>query len=169
MGGFGAMEDQVRRNMEMFERTFAMFAPFARQGGQSGPGAAEAPSEPKPAGGGDDINDLKRQMEEMQKRLDRLGDKEADCQAVIRQARQAGTGSSPVPLSFVPSEETDSSAGTPSLIRSGQALRSGSATNRVVVAGLHPHQHVAAALAAHRPPPCACRRRSPPACRRRRG
>ena len=30
MGGFGAIEDQVRRNMEMFERTFAMFAPFAR-------------------------------------------------------------------------------------------------------------------------------------------
>ena len=74
MGGFGAMEDQVRRNMEMFERTFAMFAPFARQGGQPG---GESPAEPKPgSGGGDDINELKRQMEEMQKRLDRLGDKE---------------------------------------------------------------------------------------------
>src|SRR6201988_4290059 len=35
MGGFGAMEDQVRRNMEMFERTFAMFAPFARKGGEA--------------------------------------------------------------------------------------------------------------------------------------
>ena len=76
MGGFGAMEDQVRRNMEMFERTFAMFAPFARQGGQATPGAAEASSEGKPAGGGDDINDLKRQMEDMQKRLDRLTDKD---------------------------------------------------------------------------------------------
>src|SRR5438105_11810834 len=32
MGGFGSMEEQVRRNMEMFERTFAMFAPFARKG-----------------------------------------------------------------------------------------------------------------------------------------
>src|SRR6185312_6438554 len=66
MGGFGAMEDQVRRNMEMFERTFAMFAPFARQGGQAGqPGAGgESPVEPKPAGGGDDINELKRQMED---------------------------------------------------------------------------------------------------------
>ena len=37
MGGFGAIEEQVRRNMEMFERTFAMFAPFARQGAQSAP------------------------------------------------------------------------------------------------------------------------------------
>ena len=76
MGGFGAMEDQVRRNMEMFERTFAMFAPFARQGGQTSPSAPDADKEPKPSGGGDDINELKRQMEEMQKRLDRLGDKE---------------------------------------------------------------------------------------------
>jgi polyhydroxyalkanoate synthesis repressor PhaR len=76
IGGFGAMEDQVRRNMEMFERTFAMFAPFARQGGQGGQAGGESPSEPKPGGGGgDDINELKRQMEEMQKRLDRLGDK----------------------------------------------------------------------------------------------
>ena len=32
-GGFGAIEEQVRRNMEMFERTFAMFAPFARRAG----------------------------------------------------------------------------------------------------------------------------------------
>ena len=32
---FGPLEDQVRRNMEMFEKTFAMFAPFAR--GQSKP------------------------------------------------------------------------------------------------------------------------------------
>src|ERR1700750_853586 len=37
MGGFGAIEDQVRRNMEMFERTFAMFAPFARKGGGDSP------------------------------------------------------------------------------------------------------------------------------------
>jgi len=69
IGGFGAIEEQVRRNMEMFERTFAMFAPFARGGGQ--------PNEPeKPAGPGGEINDLKRQMEEMQKRLDRLSDKD---------------------------------------------------------------------------------------------
>src|SRR5262249_30230225 len=31
VGGFGSLEDQVRRNMEMFERTFAMFAPFPRR------------------------------------------------------------------------------------------------------------------------------------------
>ena len=30
VSGFGPLEEQVRRNMEMFEKTFAMFAPFAR-------------------------------------------------------------------------------------------------------------------------------------------
>ena len=75
VGAFPSLEEQVRRNMDMFERAFAMFAPFARQGGQAGQPGGEGSAEPKPAGGGDDINELKRQMEEMQKRLDRLGDK----------------------------------------------------------------------------------------------
>src|SRR5262249_33855430 len=36
VGAFGPLEDQVRRNMEMFQRTFAMFAPtFARREGQA--------------------------------------------------------------------------------------------------------------------------------------
>ena len=56
IGGFGAIEDQVRRNMEMFERTFAMFAPFARKSGEA---ATEADKEPKTGG---DIDDLKRQI-----------------------------------------------------------------------------------------------------------
>ena len=30
--GFGTLEDQVRRNMEMFERAFTMFAPFRPHG-----------------------------------------------------------------------------------------------------------------------------------------
>jgi polyhydroxyalkanoate synthesis repressor PhaR len=76
-GGFGTFEEQIRRNTEMFERAFAMFAPFARQGGQ--PDKTEGADKPgatdKPAGG-DDIDALKRQMEEMQKRLDRLSDKD---------------------------------------------------------------------------------------------
>jgi polyhydroxyalkanoate synthesis repressor PhaR len=67
---FGALEEQVRRNMEMFERTFAMFAPFARREGQ----AAEGETEPgkTPIGKGGDIDDLKRQLEEMQRKVDRL-------------------------------------------------------------------------------------------------
>jgi len=66
--GFGPLEDQVRRNMEMFEKTFAMFAPFAR--GQS------KPADEKQQGSPSEMDDLKRQLDEMQKRLDRLGSKE---------------------------------------------------------------------------------------------
>jgi polyhydroxyalkanoate synthesis repressor PhaR len=76
VSGFGPLEDVARRNMEMFQRTFgAMFAPFARREGQ--PAAPAAATEPeKPARGGDDIDHIKKQMEEMQKRLDRLTDKD---------------------------------------------------------------------------------------------
>jgi polyhydroxyalkanoate synthesis repressor PhaR len=67
MGNFGVMEEQVRRNMEMFERTFAMFTPFAREHKN------DDPDKPRSAG---EIDDLKKQMEEIQKRLDRMGDKD---------------------------------------------------------------------------------------------
>ncbi len=70
---FGALEDQVRRNMEIFERAFAMFTPFARREGQTG---AEADTPAASGGGNEEITDLKRQMEVMQKRLERLSDKD---------------------------------------------------------------------------------------------
>jgi len=75
VSGFGPLEDMARRNMEVFQRTFgAMFAPFGRREGQPpAPAAAEAE---KPPRGGDEMGDLKKQMEEMQKRLDRLTDKD---------------------------------------------------------------------------------------------
>ena len=68
VGGFGAIEDQVRRNMEMFEKTFAMFAPFAR-----GQGGSKPADKPASGGGSNEMDDLKRQLDEMQKRLDKLG------------------------------------------------------------------------------------------------
>src|ERR1700722_19033191 len=42
VGAFTSLEDQVRRNMEMFERAFTMFAPFARRESN-----AETPVEPE--------------------------------------------------------------------------------------------------------------------------
>jgi polyhydroxyalkanoate synthesis repressor PhaR len=73
---FGALEDQVRRNMEMFERAFAMFTPFARRDGQGGvAGATPEPDKSAPKTGGD-IDDLKRQLDEMQKKIDKLGTKD---------------------------------------------------------------------------------------------
>jgi polyhydroxyalkanoate synthesis repressor PhaR len=80
---FGALEEQARRNMEMFERAFAMFAPFGLRSGQAGSQAGsqasaegEKPAQSAGGNGVDEIDDLKRQMEEMQKRLDRLSQKE---------------------------------------------------------------------------------------------
>ncbi len=73
VGPFGALEDQVRRNMEMFERAFAMFAPFARRESQTAEAEKAAASAPAtPAAGGGEIDDLKRQLDDVQKRLDRL-------------------------------------------------------------------------------------------------
>jgi polyhydroxyalkanoate synthesis repressor PhaR len=66
---FGALEEQARRNMEMFERAFAMFTPFARPGGATGTAETE-PEKTAPKGG--DIDDLKRQLEEMQRKVDKL-------------------------------------------------------------------------------------------------
>jgi polyhydroxyalkanoate synthesis repressor PhaR len=67
VGGFGPLEDHVRRNM--FEKTFAMFAPpFAR--GQA------KPATDKPQGGSGEMDELKRQLDELQKRLDKIGNKE---------------------------------------------------------------------------------------------
>jgi polyhydroxyalkanoate synthesis repressor PhaR len=68
---FGALEEQVRRNTEMFERAFAMFTPFARRDGQT----TESEKPPQSPGASGEFDDLKRQMEEMQKRLDRLSEK----------------------------------------------------------------------------------------------
>jgi polyhydroxyalkanoate synthesis repressor PhaR len=68
VGGFPTLEDQVRRNMEMFERAFSMFAPFARR--EAGEEAETEAGKPAPKTG--DIDDLKRQLDEMQKKVDKL-------------------------------------------------------------------------------------------------
>lgn len=66
VGGFGVMEEQVRRNMEMFDRAFKMFIPNGR---------AEEGATAAPAAKSDDFDELKRQVADMQKKLDQLGDK----------------------------------------------------------------------------------------------
>jgi len=74
-GAIDAISDQVRRNTEMFEQAMRMFLPF----GNGSPRPEAAPSrpaaaQPKPEGGAD-IDALRRQLDEMQSRLDRLSDK----------------------------------------------------------------------------------------------
>jgi polyhydroxyalkanoate synthesis repressor PhaR len=81
VGAFTSLEEQVRRNMEMFERTFAMFAPFARResaaanatADAAAAAAAEVEKVPQKTG---DIDDLKRQLEDMQRKVDRLSQKD---------------------------------------------------------------------------------------------
>ncbi|MFS8039075.1 polyhydroxyalkanoate synthesis repressor PhaR [Xanthobacter sp. AM11] len=76
-GGFVGLDDHVRRNMEMFERAFHMFLPFpkgdeplvpgeaptAAATPQAAPSAPERPSE---------LDALKRQMADMQAKLEQL-------------------------------------------------------------------------------------------------
>jgi polyhydroxyalkanoate synthesis repressor PhaR len=71
---FGALEEQVRRNMEMFERAFAMFTPFVRRESQGG-GAPESDKSPTKGG---EIDDLKRQLDEMQRKVNKLTEKGGD-------------------------------------------------------------------------------------------
>jgi polyhydroxyalkanoate synthesis repressor PhaR len=79
-GAFGPLEDHARRNMEMFQRAFTMFTPFAKRDEQEQKPGTERPQRPAAGNnannGDNEIDDLKRQMEEMQKRLDRLSEKD---------------------------------------------------------------------------------------------
>jgi len=72
-GALDAINDQVRRNTEMFEQAMRMFLPFGNGGRAEGTAPRETPASPKAEGG--DIDALKRQLDEMQTRLDKLSDK----------------------------------------------------------------------------------------------
>ena len=74
-GSLGTIEEQVRRNMEMFERAFTMFAPFARREDQAG-GENDNTKQAGGSAGGNELDELKRQLEEMQRRMDRLSNKD---------------------------------------------------------------------------------------------
>ncbi len=69
MTPFAPLEEHVRRNMEMFERTFSMFKPFAAP--RTGSAVGEPEKTPEPAEE-DNIDDLRRQMKDMQDRLERM-------------------------------------------------------------------------------------------------
>jgi polyhydroxyalkanoate synthesis regulator protein len=67
---FAPLEEHVRRNMELFQQTFAMFKPFAAP--RAGTVATEPEKKPEPAATEDNIDDLRRQMKDMQERLERM-------------------------------------------------------------------------------------------------
>ena len=67
-GPFAPLEEQVRRNMELFQRAFAMFPlPFT-------PRDAQGTDAEKPADPAGEIDSLKRQLDDVQKRLNRLSE-----------------------------------------------------------------------------------------------
>jgi polyhydroxyalkanoate synthesis repressor PhaR len=72
MTPFAPLEEHVRRNMEMFERTFSMFKPFGAPARKDEPVTEDAPPTAGEAPETDDIDNLKRQMKEMQDRLERM-------------------------------------------------------------------------------------------------
>jgi polyhydroxyalkanoate synthesis repressor PhaR len=71
--GIGFLEDQVRQNLALFDRAMRVFSPFAfaRQEAE-----AKAADDAKPAGDDTSLDDLKRQMEQMQAQIAKLASKE---------------------------------------------------------------------------------------------
>jgi polyhydroxyalkanoate synthesis repressor PhaR len=69
-----AMGDQVRRNTEMFEQAMRMFLPFG--GGRPENSAPRQPGADTPQANDSDFDAMRRQLDEMQKRLDKLPRKE---------------------------------------------------------------------------------------------
>ena len=71
---FEAMQEQARQNMVLFERAFAMFAPFAKP--EDSQASAEKLELPKPeaasAATSAEIAELKAQLSSVQAQLDRL-------------------------------------------------------------------------------------------------
>jgi polyhydroxyalkanoate synthesis repressor PhaR len=59
---FHTMEEQARKNMAMFREALDMFTPFAVPTAEPG----------KPAKGSDELNEMRAQLAEMQKRIDSL-------------------------------------------------------------------------------------------------
>ena len=72
---FGPLvEDTVRRNMDMFKQAFSMFTPFGPRAGEAAtPGEAERPA---PAASGSDLDELKRQLDDMRKKVEKLSGEE---------------------------------------------------------------------------------------------
>ena len=70
--GAGAFEDQVRQNMQMFERAMQMFSPLSYAQTAA---AASAPAAPPPPETDDELSELKRRVEEMSRQIDRLATK----------------------------------------------------------------------------------------------
>jgi polyhydroxyalkanoate synthesis repressor PhaR len=74
---FAPLEEQVRRNMELFQQTFSMFKPFVPTPGRPTPATPEPEADASAEPAKDtNIDDLRQQMKDMQERLERMSKKE---------------------------------------------------------------------------------------------
>ena len=82
-GGFGGAEaverfqEQIRQNLQMFDRAMKMFTPFAygrTEGSEDAPASAAQPPPAAPTGGGSDesLAEMKAQIDAMQKQIEKL-------------------------------------------------------------------------------------------------
>ena len=65
-----AVEEQARRNVEMFQKAMAMFSPFAVPGGATKP----EPYPEAPSGEKQELDELRAQIAAMQAKVDKLGE-----------------------------------------------------------------------------------------------
>ena len=65
-------ESMVRQNISMFENALRMFSPFGAGKPGEAPETAGTPSEPAPAKSNDDLKEMRQQIAEMQRALDKL-------------------------------------------------------------------------------------------------
>ncbi|MCB1509010.1 MAG: polyhydroxyalkanoate synthesis repressor PhaR [Hyphomicrobiaceae bacterium] len=76
---FETMQEVTKRNMEMFRNAMTMFSPFPVPGSEDGKAKpvqkAGMESAPKATAGGEDLDTLRRQILDMQSRLDKLDGK----------------------------------------------------------------------------------------------
>lgn len=73
---FAPLEEQVRRNMELFQQTFSMFKPFVPPTARPATGTEPEPDASAEAPKDSNIDDLRQQMKEMQERLDQMSKKD---------------------------------------------------------------------------------------------
>jgi polyhydroxyalkanoate synthesis repressor PhaR len=78
---FESIEEQARKNMALFEQALTMFSPFAMPHKTPAEKPPEAPAgqasaEPEAQRSGSDIEEMKRQLDHLQKRIEALASKE---------------------------------------------------------------------------------------------
>lgn len=68
-----AIEEQARRNIEMFQNAMRMFTPFPPEGQSAAPTAASEPATKESAEKPDSLSELKEQIAAMQRKIDSMG------------------------------------------------------------------------------------------------